>query len=398
MSRSHRRLAAAVSSTALVLSGAALSTPLTAGAAPLAVGSATVGSSAGAVSPLARPHPPLAAGQKFVSVAVPAGVQTMVYDQHGHLWFWKMPRTTHRWARIGSSTYPRLTPASGNHIFGASGVLLDGIGNAVFILNGLFTGDGDADFLAFGTGPHGWGRLAPRGATLVPTGRGSTDSATPGLALHIQAFHGLLETSQQADVLSVAQGGLLPVNRFYHWAGGTFDLVRDNIRTAVPAVAPLPAGAAIRPVQHCPTALADGVYDASENAVSRNPRQPFGINSVVGVTVKLFDGRDRVCAFTLPATFPISIPMTTAAHRTRWISAPLWVLTTSGSLGDQWGALQQATNLASFRPRGAAPYFIPKTLDVTRLAPTGVDSPVASAIVQITIRHGHLTALTVLQS
>lgn len=393
MSRSHRRAPAVAVAAALVLAGVG-------GAAlPAAAAPSPSGRTAATVATLAQP--PLGAGQRAVSVAVPGGLQAAVYDQHGHVGFYGLPGGAHTWTHLGSSSYPVLQPATTTRIYTARGVRLTGMSNAVFIFTGYFTGDGSADYLAFGTGPHGWGVLDARGNTVVATGHGSTDNTTPGLALHIQATGGLLEVSSPSDTLSVAQSPLLPVNRFYHWTGTAFSLTRDNILTAAAASAPRPDGASIKQVTNCRKALPDGTYDAPENAVSRNPRTPFNINNNVPVTVNLFDADERACAFTVPAAFGIAIPMTTAAHRIRWITAPVWLLTTSGTLGDPWGDMQGSDSdgsiqgVRTFRPRGAAPYFIPRSLNVTRLSAGGVESTVASAIVQVTIRGGHLTSLTV---
>lgn len=357
-----------------------------------AAGSVGVAPGASAVSGAVHPpaHPPVAHGERVAVVAVPGGRQAAVYDQHGHLTFWRQPKSVGRWLRSGASTYP-LLPAPSAADARVAAVHLVPMPTAVFIVHGLFTGDGDADWIAFGKGPRGWGRLAPRSGELIPTGKGSTDNTTPGLALHIQVAGGLLETSAEPDVVSFAQGPLLPVNRFWAWNGSAFAEARDNVVGARPAPDPLGDAARVSPLRDCPAAPPNGVYSAVETSVSNLPRQPFSFNAGVTVTVRLspLHGSGR-CSFTVPETFGISLPMTTGAGGTRWITGPVWLLSTVGSLGDIRDTLVES----DFRPRGAAPYFIPPVLGVSGFA--RVAAALAPAAVHATIRGGHLAALAVL--
>jgi hypothetical protein len=368
---------------AALVAGLLLAAPVA--AAPIGAGSVA----AAAVSP-ASVHPPVTPGERVAVVGVPGGRQAAVYDQHGHLTFWRRPTSVGRWLRSGASTYPLLPPDFGPARARVAAVDLAGMRTAVFIVHGNFTGDGDADWIAFGNGPHGWGRLAPRAGTLVPTGMGSTDNLTPGLTMHIAAAGGLLETSAQSDVISTGQGPLLPVNRFWRWSGALFTEARDTIVNARSAPDPLSGGVPVAPLAGCANAQSSGVYTARESSTSNPPRMPFSFNAGVSVTVRLatVDSTGR-CDFTVPETFGISLPMTTASG-IRWITAPVWVLTTAGSLGD----IRDNVMVTDLRPRGAAPYFIPRTLAVTGFA--RVANPRAPATVRATIEGGHLTALAVL--
>ncbi len=393
-------LLAAATAAAALLPVATAAVPTT---ALLETATAHSGGTAPDLVSAALPRPPVGAGQRSVTVAVGGGVlQAAVHDERGHVTFWSRSAVSHVWARVGSSAYPVLSPSSGPRIRQALGVLPTGMHDAVFILRGYFTGDGDADDLAFATGPHGWGQLAPTGTTLVSTGRGATTPGAAGLALHIQLSQGMLETSQGSDVVTVAQAALIPVNRFYRWDGHALVRDHDNILNAVRSRGPSPARA-ITALPNCAVVRSDGVYDAPEDARSGPPATPFAINNGVPVTVRLFARNGRVCSFTVPASRPVSVPVTVAGRLTRWITAPVWVLTTTGSLGDPWGDLQGATEspsvtMASFVPRGAATWFVPPWLHVRALAPTGVESPVASAVVQVRFRGGHLVALTVFRN
>ncbi len=406
MPSARHDLPALLTSATLVLSGGLSALAATAGQAgassSTSTGRAATVSVAETPDALAgRLHPPLHSGQRFASVAVPGGLQAAVYDEAGHVVFWSKRLPAGRWTRVGSSAYPVL-PTALPRVQRATGVVLAGMHSAVFVLHGAFTGDGGANYIAYGTGPHGWGQLLARGSTLVPTESYPTVAGSPGLALHIQMTHGFLEISQAADVVTVAQSALLPVNRFYRWTGRHLTLHHDNVLDAA-ASRPPSAAPAIGAALHCPGPAAGGVYDAPEDAMADNPGGSFAFNSGVDVTVVLFARNDRVCRYTVPAAFRISIPVTTTAGRTRWITAPIWVLTTSASLGNPWDDLQATTEspavrLGSFRPRGAAPWFIPRSLHVKALAPVGVESPVASAVVQVRLRRGHLTGLTVFRN
>jgi len=411
MPSARHDLPALLATATLVLGGGLSALPAraaTAGQAPATSSTSTSSGRTATVSVLQAPdalagrrHPPLHSGQRFASVAVPGGIQAAVYDNAGHVVFWSLRLPAGRWTRVGSSAYPVL-PTTPPRVQRATGFVLAGMHSAVFVLHGAFTGDGGANYIAYGTGPHGWGQLLARGSTLVPTESYPTVAGSPGLALRIQVSHGFLEISQSADVVTVAQSALLPVNRFYRWTGSHLTLHHDNVLDAT-ASRPPSAAPAIGAARHCPGPAASGVYDAPENAMADDPGRSFAFDTGVDVTVMLFARNDRVCRYTVPAAFRISIPMTTTAGRTRWITAPIWVLTTSGSLGNPWDDLQGTTEspavrLGSFRPRGAAPWFIPRSLHVKALAPVGVESPVASAVVQVRLRRGHLTGLTVFRN
>src|SRR4030081_1772093 len=84
-------------------------------------------------------------GMASVMVAVPGGYEAALYDQYGHISFW---RDVGSWQAEGRLMYPRdLGEGTNKAICGAPGVavtgsLLPGAQHAAYIVCGQFSGDG----------------------------------------------------------------------------------------------------------------------------------------------------------------------------------------------------------------------------------------------------------------
>jgi eukaryotic-like serine/threonine-protein kinase len=352
-------------------------------------------------------------------VPVPDGYEGAAWADDGRVTFWKWPAQASAapaWHELGASTYPVLPPPTGTPggttITGAP---LTGMSDATFIAQGAYSGDGTGSFIAFTSGPHGWGTIAPGpGGTLVPTGRKSTDNTTPGNS-YTELFHrGDLEITEPGYLPFGPNGEEWQVDRVYAWHAGAFRQVSTNQFTAVPATplattaTPLPAGVSGFPTTGC-KGLASGTYE--DFGASATPAFPaFAGNATpvahVPTSVTLHfaaDGPFPTCDFRVPPDFPVTISAATASG-TVWITAPAWVLTrgtpnpnNSGAPADIAELLpgtqfpgQSGLSSIYFQDPVNSPYYIPKSLGIVQI--DQLASPVAR------IQDGQLTAVTVLPS
>jgi len=348
-------------------------------------------------------------------VPVPDGYEGAAWADDGRVTFWKWPgksTTAPAWHELGASTYPTGIPgAVGSTITGA---LLTGMSDATFIANGQYCGDGTCAYIAFTSGPHGWGTIAPGpGGTLVPTGRKSTDFTTPGNSYTELFRGGDLERTEPGNLPFGPNGEEWQVDRAYAWSAGAFRQVSTNQFTAAPATplattaAPLPAGVSGFPTTGC-KGLPSGTYlDFAVSATPAFPASSGNVTSVAYVPTSVTlsfaaDGPFPTCDFRVPPDFPVTISATTATG-TAWITAPAWVLTRGTPNPNVGGPADIAELLPGtqfpgqngfgslyFQDQGNSPYYIPKSLGILQIGQLA--SPVAR------IQHGELTALTVLPS
>jgi hypothetical protein len=344
-----------------------------------------------------------ASGMPLVTapVPVPKGYEAAAWDKTGRVTFWKWTNASRTWDRVGASTYPVLhLPFATPHTT-ITGALLTGMTDATFIANGLFSGDGTGNFIAFTNGPRGWGTIAPGpDDTLIPTGNKSTDNATPGNSF-TELFHGgSLEISDPGNLPFGPDGEEWQVERTYAWSAGEFHQVSTTQFTAALA-SPLPATAPPFPTASCQE-VRSGTYknlavSATTTFVStRSLSRPYLPTSVV---LRVHgDGPVAGCDFTVTPDFPVVISAATASGTTRWITAPAWVLTGgAGENGDVRDLLtglklpgQDGLAAIEFQDPDFSPYYIPRSLGIDQIGQLG--SPVLS------IYHGQLAALTLLPS
>ena len=380
---------------------------------------AIAGSKAASTSAPGSPAPGSllqASGMPHVTapVRVPGGYEAAAWADDGRVTFWKWASASPAWHRVGASTYPTGIPgaAGGTTITGA---LLTGMSDATFIANGQYCGDGTCAYIAFTSGPHGWGTIAPGpGNTLVPTGRKSASFATPGNSYTELFRGGDLERTEPGTLPFGPNGEEWQVDRVYAWSGGVFRQVSTNQFTAAPATplattaTPLPAGVSGFPTTGC-KGLPSGTYaDFYVSATPAFPARSGSVTSVAHVPTSvtlhfLADGPFPACNYRVPPDFPVTISAATATG-TAWITAPAWVLTrgtpnpnNSTTPADIAGLLagtqfpgQSGMASIEFQDPASSPYYIPRSLGIVQVGQ--LNSPVAR------IQNGEVTALTVLPS
>ena len=343
-----------------------------------------------------------ASGMPLVTalVAVPGGYEAAAWDKTGGVTFWKWTHASQTWDQIGASTYPVLhLPFARPHTT-ITGALLTGMRDATFIANGLFSGDGTGNFIAFTNGPRGWGTIAPGPVgTLIPTGNKSTDNTTPGNSF-TELFHGgYLEISDPGYLPFGPDGEEWQIARTYAWSAGAFHQISTTQFTAALA-SPLPATAPPFPTASCQEVRSGTYKDLAVSATTtftsgRSLSTPYLPTSVV--LHMHGNGSAAGCDFTVTPDFPVVISAATASGTT-WITAPAWVLT-GGTNGNQdIRDLLPGTHLPGqdglgtneFQDPDFSPYYIPKSLGISRIGQLG--SPLLS------IRGGQLAALTLLPS
>ena len=343
-----------------------------------------------------------ASGMTLVTapVAVPGGYEAAAWGKTGRITFWKWTTASRTWDQVGASTYPVLPRSFGTPSTTITGALLTGMSDATFIANGLFSGDGTGNFIAFTNGPRGWGTIAPgRAGTLIPTGNKSTDNTTPGNSYTELFRAGHLEISGPGNLPFGPNGEEWQVARTYAWSAGAFHQVSTTQFTAALAL-PLPATAPPFPTASC-QGVRSGTYknlavSASTTFTSgRSLSRPYLPTSV---TLHFQgDGSVAGCDFTVTPDFPIVISAGTVWGSV-WITAPAWVLT-GGTNGNQdIGNLLPGTQLpgqddvgtTEFQDPGSSPYYIPRSLNIGQIGPLG------SSVIRI--HNGRLAALTLLPS
>lgn len=258
--------------------------------------------------------------------------------------------------------------------------------NATFIASGLFTGDGTGNFIAFTTGPRGWGTIAPGAqGQLIPTGDKSTDNATPGIS-YTELFHdGDLETSEPGSLPFGPNGEEWQIEQTYSWRDGAFQQVSTTQFTARLASPPETATVPPFPIAECP-GVPSGTYKTlgvSATATFTDPgssTRPYLPTSVV-LHVQGTRGSVGGCHFTVTPDFPVVISAVTDA-RTVWITAPAWVLT-GGTNPDEnpqnirellSGVLfpgQDGLSALDFEDSESSPYYIPKSLAIRQIGQLG---------------------------
>lgn len=164
----------------------------------------------------------LTPGRKDTIVIVPGALEAAVYDQAGHVTFW---RHASAWTQVGSSTYPYDATFFPAPLARMSGALLSGMAHATFIATGLFSGDGSGNAVAFTTGAKGWGAIkAESNGNIGPSGQGVAFSAI-GLSDGFAFSHGLLESADCSSTGPIsACGGSNRVFKYWRWAGHDFVL------------------------------------------------------------------------------------------------------------------------------------------------------------------------------
>lgn len=332
-------------------------------------------------------------------VAVPSGYEAAAWDPTGRVTFWKWTATSHRWRKVGNSTYPILSPSVGTSTVKIIGALLTGMTNATFIAQGQFSGDGTADFIAFTAGSHGWGVIAPGpGYTLIPTGRKSTNQLTPGNSLG-EFFHdGHIVRSEAGSLSFGTNGDMWQVVRTYSWDSGAFHEISTSqyIARFAPGFS---AAAPPFPTEPCRKVTA-GTYLASSVSASttftsaRSSSEPYLPKSVA---VHVEGQSSRGCSFSVSPNFSVVISAITKSG-TVWITAPAWVLTRGAHNGQNIGNLLPGTRFPGqygfgaleFQSANLSPYYIPRSLGILQVGKFG--SPI------VTIHAGRLTKMIILPS
>lgn len=327
-------------------------------------------------------------------VAVPGGYEAAAWDEAGHVSFWKWAAGT--WRRVGASRYPvvGMEPIETT----ITGALLTGMSDAVFIVNGYFSGDGTGTYIAFTNGPHGWGTIAPGPgeSTLIPTGNASTDNLTPGNSYAELFGNGHLDRIDTSTLPFGPNGEEWEIERGYTWSGGVFREISTTQFTATSAT-PLPRTAPSLPAS---CRGASGTYQdfgASATTVFSRPVRVASLPVSVTVHVEGDGPGAGGCTFTVAPDFPVVISARTASG-TAWITAPAWALTyrTNGNqdIGELLSGLQlpgqYGMGSTQFQDRVYSPYYIPSSLGIRQVGQLG--SPV------LRIEDGQLTALTLLAS
>lgn len=162
-------------------------------------------------------------GQRRVEVRVPDGYEAISWDQSGHVLFWAY---TQAWRRVGSSGYPSGASAVGAPHADAHGTMLRGMAHATFIVDGVFSGDGSGNAVAYTTGSKGWGAIkAEPNGNIGPSGE-SVSFGGIGLADEFAFADGQLETADcSSEVPIAACAGNERVLKFWRWTGSDFTLV-----------------------------------------------------------------------------------------------------------------------------------------------------------------------------
>ncbi|WP_234543989.1 hypothetical protein [Streptomyces shenzhenensis] len=334
-----------------------------------------------------------------VVVRTPGGYEAACYDEHGHITFWR--RTASGWRELAQSVYPKdVADGPGSydeHGVSVQGATPSGSADAVFIVNGPFTGDGSGNAVAFGNGPDGWGLLLPRKTgQLVSSGSGSS-SINPGIYLSERFTQGMLETDENTGVFSTAFGAGFPLRRYWYGTKDRLVEKRDNIVTATTASAPqgtVPALPSAAPP--------DGTYGGLlvDATVADGHVQP-GTDPQIKLTVQSSpvspacaktgscrpSGEAGTTSVTAPADATTVYPVT-ADGRDASITGPLWPLT--GLADSLWGE-DSSTEISSpytdpgyYKDRGNSPWHIPAALHATAFTVT------RSEAVELTFRHGGL--------
>ncbi len=166
----------------------------------------------------------LAPGRALTLVRVGAGWEAAAYDQNYQISFW---RHTSSWTRIGASTYPKLPAAYGPPDTVLTGAVLTGMAHATFVAEGIFTGDGSGNAVAYTDGPHGWGAIkAEADGNLASSGQG-IGADLLGIENALYLVQGQLETAECSTTIPYSQcGGTKRVLKFWAWNGHDFGLVR----------------------------------------------------------------------------------------------------------------------------------------------------------------------------
>jgi len=342
-----------------------------------------------------------------VVVRMPGGYEAACYDQHGHITFWR--RTAAGWHELAQSTYPQdVADGPGSydeHGVGVKGAMLPGMTDAVYIVNGPFTGDGSGNVVAYGNGPDGWGVLLPHKAgQLISSGTGSA-VLNPGIYLDDRFSQGMLETEQNTGVFSTAFGAGFPLRR--EWRGAKDRLVekRDNIVTAAAASAPhgtVPALSSTAPPDGTyGGVLVDATVDSGHVRPGADPRIKL---TVVGSPVSVACAAAGTChpaqetgttTLTAAAETATVYPVASAG-RDSYITGPLWPL--AGLADALWGPGSDPgigspyADPDYFKDRGNSPWYIPAALRATAFQVTKGEA------LELTFRHGALTEVRQLVS
>ncbi|MGN6474260.1 MAG: hypothetical protein ACTHK4_11520 [Mycobacteriales bacterium] len=257
----------------------------------------------------------------------------------GTISFWRSPKSTVGWRRIGSSRYASIDDTCDPSVTAAA---VTGAPDAVYVVYACLTGDGVINDLAYANGPQGWGvieavavnRIASRGRaeTWQPSSRGYLGFHPASAGRFLMGFdHRELETLDRSWYLADAGDGLFPRISRWRWDGAGFARDSDSAFRAVPQPAP-DFAAAPMPTSTCPR---NGTYRASFGLHYRPSRKPNRM-----LPLEVFPPASRFpqsvpCTQVVAAEMPMTVTLAHSArpyrvharltHR-RWMSAPLWLL------------------------------------------------------------------------
>lgn len=315
-------------------------------------------------------------------VQVSSGVyEAASWDAKGNVWFWRT--AGQGWHKIGSSRYPTLPGPGGGRTKIAS-TILPGMQHAMYLADGVFTGDSSGNDIAFAASPAGrWGTVAPQGDSLVPTGKPATDNTTPGIWRAARFTGGKLRTTVGNPFTANATASTYPLITDWSWRqSGTFVRSSSNAFTSQVVAAPNPAAAT--PLTGCPTAMQDGTYLGRVRASLPAGDVPY---STVTVRFRSSKGTD-FCTVRVPANTPVTTPATTSAGA-GWVTVPTWML---------WTTFQPGAGTTTVYPdqvrAGESPLIAPT---LRSLRPDLGNADDTSIAAQVVVTGGRITGIELAQ-
>jgi hypothetical protein len=345
-------------------------------------------------------------------VSVRGGFEAATWSQKhctGGVRIWRWDESAGRWSQIGETKVLVIEPIFPDCIGPVLGGNVAGAPDAVFIVEGQYTGDGTGNATVVANGAHGWGVVD--GATtsrIASTGHGALSDPHQYDAVRWDAAfsHGLLETIDGNNGwFSDAAEAVFPYRTWWRGYARHFVNIHDDAFTARATQPPvmtsptLPAGA-------CPR---EGTYAASFGvSVGDHFSTPYGsLEMMAFPRSEHFPGHPR-CTQVIPAKLPITVRIGHAAHpsddnpgrisKARWVSAPAWLLTNFVSQSFQ------PTPFFGDTSRGNS-WYVPSGFDANVLLTNVRDYPYESvadlghqphpAWGTVTFNHGRLVTIAV---
>lgn len=254
-------------------------------------------------------------------VQVTSGVhEAASWDAKGNVWFWRT--AGQGWHKIGSSRYPTLPGSPGGAQTRIASTILPGMQHAVYLADGVFTGDSSGNDIAFAATSSGkWGTVAPQGDSLVPTGKPATDNTTPGIWRDARFTSGRMRTTVGNPFTANAAASTYPLITDWSWKSGKFVESSSNGFVSGSVSAPRTSG---DPLRDCPTAMPDGSYFGGVVGALPSGGAPYST-----VAMKFWDPNGgSFCTVQVSANTPVTTPATTTSGAS-WVTVPAWMLQTT---------------------------------------------------------------------